>query len=68
LLLVGLVFSYFLLLLHIFYLAGSIAMSDGGITYLESIDSLSKSQIKQLLYGKTKLLDKAVDFFCLFSI
>jgi hypothetical protein len=29
-------------------------MSDGGVTYLESIDSLSKSQIKQLLSGKTK--------------
>jgi hypothetical protein len=33
-------------------------MSDGGITYLESIDNLSKSQIKQLLSGKNKLRNK----------
>jgi hypothetical protein len=40
------------LFLYPFYKAGSIALSDGGITYLESIDCLSKSQIKQLLSGQ----------------
>jgi len=38
-------------------------MSDGGITYLESIDSLSKSQIKQLLSGKKKPLNKRMFYY-----
>lgn len=46
----------FIIYVSFFYEAGSIAMSDGGITYLESIDSLNKSQIKQLLSGKIKFL------------
>ncbi|CAF2319793.1 unnamed protein product [Rotaria sp. Silwood2] len=38
--------------------AGSITIGDGGITYLESIDSLSKSQIKELLSAfETKTLN-----------
>ena len=33
------------------YLAGSIAIGNDGITYLESIDNLSKNQVKQLISG-----------------
>ncbi len=49
------------------HLAGSIALSDGGITYLESIDNLSKSQVKQLLSGKdkTSCIESQLIFLCL---
>lgn len=40
--------------------AGSIAIGDGGVTYLESIDRLTKSQIKQLLSGRNNALMRRV--------
>lgn len=46
------------------YLAGSIALSTGGITYLENINNLSKSQIKQLLSGKAHICyEECLGFF-----
>ena len=36
--------------------AGSIAIGNGGITYLESIDVLNKIQMKQLISGKIFLI------------
>ncbi|CAF4764913.1 unnamed protein product [Rotaria sp. Silwood1] len=42
--------------------AGSIVVGDGGITYLESIDSLNKSQIKELLSAfETKIFSIEVN-------
>ena len=35
--------------------AGSIAVGDDGITYLESIDNLSKAQVKQLISGRIEI-------------
>jgi hypothetical protein len=59
-----------LILVSVFCIAGSIVMGDGGITYLESIDSLSKSQIKQLLSGKETFVITLfyIYSFCPYSI
>lgn len=62
---VSLFFYYIILKLFLFSVAGSIAMSDDGITYLECIDRLSKPQIKQLISGdkKNDLLSYCSFFF-----